>query len=56
MGPSYQGATVSLRLINFSAAMHLSGVQLHNIGRRRRSLVAAAPHEYTGLHSLKNKL
>lgn len=32
MGPSYQGATMSLGLIKFSAAMHLSGVQPDNIG------------------------
>lgn len=32
MGPSYQGATVSLGLIKFSTAMHLSGLQLDNIG------------------------
>lgn len=32
MGPGYQGATMSLRLIKFSAAMHLSGVQPDNIG------------------------
>lgn len=32
MGPCYQGATMSLRIIKFSAAMHLSGVQPNIIG------------------------
>lgn len=32
MGPGYQWAAVLLRLIKFSAAMHLSGVQADNIG------------------------
>lgn len=36
MGPSYQGATVSLRLIKFSEVMHLSGVQPDDIGGIKR--------------------
>lgn len=31
MGPGYQGAAVLLRLIKFSTAMHLSGVQADNV-------------------------
>lgn len=43
MGPSYQGATVSLGVIKFSTAMHLSGLHLDNIGgvEHKDSLQAA---------------
>lgn len=67
MGPSYQGATMSLRLIKFSTAMHLSGthriileVQNTTLVPRQTArpakviTVRASPH--TGLVSLKTML
>lgn len=40
MGPGYQGSTVSLGLIKFSATMHLSGVQVENIGGAEPKIIA----------------
>lgn len=62
MGPSYQGATMSQRLIKFSTSMHLSGthriileVQNTTLAPRqtaRPAKVGASPH--TELVSLKH--
>lgn len=40
MGPSYQGAAESLRIIKFSAALLPSGVQVDNVRGRRHEVIS----------------